>query len=181
MSTELRSKTIRAIGHLGLGGAFGKIISLATTLVLARLLSPADYGLMAIAMVVVGFISFFNEVGIGSAIVQKAKLTTSEVNGCFVIALAASTLLAAATMLASGLIADFFGNAQLQPMLAVLASTFILGALGTVPLAFLRKEMHFKAIAGITIIAIIVQSAVCLACAAAGLACMVAGLGFSRL
>lgn len=170
MSTDLRSKTIRAIGHLGLGGAFGKVISLTTTLVLARLLSPADYGLMAIAMVVIGFVSFFNEVGIGSAIVQKTKLTDSEVNGCFAIALMASSLLCLVTILASGLIADFFGNAQLRPMLSVLASAFILGAFGTVPLAFLRKEMHFKAIAGITIVAVIVQSLVCLACAAAGMA-----------
>ncbi|MFL6658635.1 MAG: oligosaccharide flippase family protein, partial [Massilia sp.] len=70
MSDALRSKTVRAIGHLGLGGALGKVISLGSTLIMARLLSPADYGLMAMAMVVIGFVGFFNEVGIGSAIVQ---------------------------------------------------------------------------------------------------------------
>lgn len=169
MSTELRSKTIKAIGHLGLGGALGKIISLSTTIILARLLSPADYGLMAISMVVIGFVSFFNEVGIGSAIVQKAKLTDSEVNGCFAIALMISVAMSLATVSASGIIARFFGNAQLQPMISTLAGAFILGALSTVSLAFLRKEMHFKAVAGITVMSVLVQSAVCLGCASAGL------------
>jgi O-antigen/teichoic acid export membrane protein len=162
MSLELRSKTVRAIGHLGLGGALGKIVSLGTTLIMARLLSPADYGLMAIAMVVIGFVGFFNEVGIGSAIVQKPKLSTTEVNGCFAIALMASATLSLLTFLLSGVMARFFGNPRLEPMIAVLSVAFILGAFGTVPLAFLRKELHFKAIAGITILAIIIQSVVCL-------------------
>lgn len=162
MSADLRSKSVRAIGHLGLGGVLGKIVSLGTTLVMARLLSPADYGLMAIAMVVTGFVSFFNEVGIGSAIVQKPKPTASEVNGCFAIALIASLVLSVLTFSLSGVIAGFFGNPRLESIIAVLSSAFILGAFGTVPLAFLRKELHFKAIAGITMLSIIVQSVACL-------------------
>src|SRR5450830_1117749 len=81
MSEDLRSKTVRAISHLGVGGALGKVISLGTTLLLARLLSPTDYGLMEIAMMIVGFVGFFNEIGMGSAIVQKAQLSAPEVNG----------------------------------------------------------------------------------------------------
>ncbi len=142
MSDALRSKTVRAIGHLGLGGALGKVISLGSTLIMARLLSPADYGLMAMAMVVIGFVGFFNEVGIGSAIVQKSKLTVSEVNGCFVIALITSVLLSALTFVLSGVMAKFFGNPRLEAMISVLSVAFILGAFGTVPLAFLRKELH---------------------------------------
>ncbi len=160
MSDQLRSKAVRAMGHLGLGGALGKIVSLGTTLVMARLLSPADYGLMAIALVVIGFVAFFNEVGIGSAIVQKPKPTASEVNGCFAIALMASVALSLLTFLLSGPVAVFFGNPRLEPIVAVLSIAFILGAFGTVPMAFLRKELHFKAIAGITIFGVIIQSAV---------------------
>lgn len=165
MSKELRSKTVRAIGHLGLGGGVGKLVSLGTTLVMARLLSPTEYGLMALAMVVVGFIGFFNEIGIGSAIVQKADLTQAEVNGCFAVALLASLVLSSATMLGAGAIAAFFGNPQLESMVMVLATTFVIGAFGTVPLAYLRRAMHFKAIAGITVVSIIVQSSVGLALA----------------
>lgn len=168
MSTGLRSKTVRAIGHLGAAGAVSKVISLGMTLILARILSPADYGLMALAMVVIGFVGFFNEVGIGAAIVQKAELEEGEVNGCFIIALIASGVLSAATALLSPVIAAFFGNARLAPMLAVLSSAFVLGALGTVPLAFLRKNMNFKAVGGITILANISQSLLCLTLALLG-------------
>jgi O-antigen/teichoic acid export membrane protein len=162
MSNDLRSKTVKAIGHLGAAGALGKIISLGSTLVLARILTPGDYGLMALAMVVIGFVGFFNEVGIGSAIVQKAELNKEEVNGCFVIALVASSALFVATVLLSAVLAAFFGNPKLGPMISVLAGAFVLGAFGTVPLAFLRKDMQFKAIGGITILVTLVQTLLCL-------------------
>lgn len=158
----MRSKTIRAMGHLGLGSALGKIISLGSTLILARILSPADYGLMAIAMIIIGFIGFFNEVGIGAAIVQKSELTTTEVNGCFAIAVFISFILFLATIAASASIATFYGNPQLRAMISVLASGFLLGALSTVPMAFLRREMQFKAIAGINLLAVAIQCLVSL-------------------
>jgi O-antigen/teichoic acid export membrane protein len=158
MSNDLRSKTVKAMSHLGIGGALGKVISLGTTLLLARLLSPADYGLMEIAMMFIGFVSFFNEIGMGAAIVQKKELSAPEVNGCFAIAIASSVVLLIITVIASGFIADFFKHPQLQAMISTLAVGFVLGAFGTVPEAFLRKEMHFKAIAGVNIVSILVQS-----------------------
>jgi O-antigen/teichoic acid export membrane protein len=158
MSANLRSKTVRALGQLGAGGAMGKLISLATTLVLARILSPADYGLMALAMVVIGFVGFFNEVGIGSAIVQKDELEQDEVNGCFAIAVLISLVLCGATALASPIVALFFGDARLGEMIPLLSTAFVVGATGSIPMAFLRREMRFGSIAIINILAILVQS-----------------------
>jgi O-antigen/teichoic acid export membrane protein len=168
MSNDLRTKTVKAIGQLGVGGAMGRVISLATTLVMARILTPADYGLMAIAMVVIGFVSFFNEVGIGAAIVQRPKITPSEINGCFAVALMASLVLFTATNLASGPVASFMGNPRLGPMVSVLAGAFVLGAFGTVPQALLRKEMRYMAVAGVQMLATIVQSLLCMALAYSG-------------
>lgn len=162
MSDELRTRTIRAIGHLGAGGAMGKVISLGTTVLMARILSPDDYGLMAIAMVVIGFVSFFNEVGIGAAIVQRTKLSQGELNGCFAVAFAAGLVLFGATVLASAPVAAFMGNDRLAPMLSTLAIAFVLGAFGTVPLALLRKDMRFKAVAGVQLLATILQNALAL-------------------
>jgi O-antigen/teichoic acid export membrane protein len=169
MSADLRAKTVKAMGHLGLGGALGKVVSLASTLVMARLLSPADYGLMAMAMTLVGFVGFFNEVGIGAAIVQKKELGEAEVNGCFAFSILASFVLFAATALLSGPASAFFGNPKLQPMIAVLASAFVFGAIGTVPMAFLRKEMNFKAVAGINVLAVFFQAGMSLVLASRGM------------
>lgn len=158
MQNDLRSKTIKAISHLGLGSALGKLISLGSTLLLARLLSPADYGLMEIAMMFISFISFFNEIGMGAAIVQKSDLSPPAVNGCFLIAIASSVVLMIITLIASGPIAVFFKHDELRSMISTLALGFLIGSFGAIPEAFLRKEMQFKAIAGITILSILLQS-----------------------
>jgi O-antigen/teichoic acid export membrane protein len=168
MQNDLRSKTIKAISHLGIGGALGKVISLGTTLLLARMLSPADYGLMEIAMMFISFVGFFNEIGIGSAIVQRPNLQQAQVNGCFAIAIASSVVLLLLVVAASRPIAHFFHHDELQAMISTLAIGFVIGAFGTVPEAFLRKEMQFKAIAGTTILSILIQSVVSIALAAAG-------------
>ena len=160
MQNDLRSKTVKALSHLGIGNAMGKLISLSTTLLLARLLSPADYGLMEIAMIFISFIGFFNEIGMGAAIVQKSNLKPEEVNGCFAIAIASSVVLLIGTLIASGFIADFFKHPELQSMVSALAVGFVIGSFGAIPEAFLRKEMQFKAIAGITILSILIQSVV---------------------
>ena len=165
MSSELRSRASKAVGKLGLGGAAGRIISLCATLVTARLLSPADYGLMAMGMFVIGLVGFFNEVGIGAAIVQRKELRDEEVNGCFLIALLLSTALTAVTMVGSDLGAHLFGNPRLAPILSMLALGFVLGAFGTVPLAFLRRELRYGALALIQLVAVSLQSLLTLALA----------------
>lgn len=168
MQNDLRAKTVKAISHLGIGSAMGKIISLGTTLLLARLLSPADYGLMEIAMIFISFVGFFNEIGMGAAIVQKSKLSPSAVNGCFAIAIGSSLVLFLGSLLASGLIADFFKHPALKLMISTLATGFVIGSFGAIPEAFLRKELQFKAIAGVTILSILLQSITAVVLALAG-------------
>lgn len=175
---ELQSKATRAMAHLGIGGAFGKVISLGTTLILARMLSPADYGMMTLAMIVISFVGFFNEVGIGAAIVQKTNLTSTEVNGCFVIAILISFVLCIATVLGSGFAADFFKTPELQAMISVLSTAFVLGSFTTVPMAFLRKEMRFKEIAALSIIEVVVVSFVSISLAIIGFGAWSLVLGY---
>ena len=93
MTDDLRRRAVRAIGASSVGGWLAKLISLLSTLVLVRLLTPEDFGLMAIATTAAGFIGFFNEVGMGAAIVQRKELRDAEINGCFGIAVLASAVL----------------------------------------------------------------------------------------
>lgn len=168
MTDNLRSKAVRAIGVTGASGMVLKLLSLINTVVLARLLSPDDYGLMAMAGVVIGLVGFFNEIGVGAAIVQKAEINEEELNGCFLISLILSIFLFALTAGSSGLIADFFGNKALQPVVAVLASGFIIGGLSTVPQALLRKHLRFNQIAVWGVLAVASQLVVSLVLALLG-------------
>lgn len=154
---DLRSKAVKGVLFLGAGKSAGKLISFINTLLLARILLPADYGLMAMAMVVTGFISFFNEIGLGSAIIQRPQLTARQLNGCFYVAMATSLLLYGLTFLGRGWVADFYDNPDIAAILAVIALSFVIGAFCTVSDALLRKGLSFKFLAGVEFIGILLQ------------------------
>lgn len=158
MRQDLRRHVVRAVGATTAGSGLAKLISLLSTLVLARLLTPADFGLMAIASTVTGFIGFFNEVGIGAAIVQRTDVRDEEINGCFGIAILASTLLCGLAIALSWPTARFFAMPHLQPVLAVLGVGFFFGALNTVPISLLRRELRLQAVLWLGVTSAVLQS-----------------------
>ncbi len=168
MTDDLRRRVVRALGASSVSNLLAKIVSLTSTLVLARLLMPEDFGLMAMATTVTGFIAFFNEIGIGSAIVQRTEVSEEEINGCFGIALLASTVLALVVLGLSFPAADFFNMPSLQPVLAVLGFGFCFGGLNTVPVAMLRRQLRFQAVLWLGVTASIVQALVAIPLALLG-------------
>jgi O-antigen/teichoic acid export membrane protein len=159
---QLKHKTLQGLMYLGVGKGAGKLISFVNTLLLARLLSPEDYGLMAIVMVIVGFIGFFNEIGLGSAIKQRLDINQQQLNGCFTLALLISSLLYLGLYFASPAIASYFEHDILTDILRFIAFTFILGAIIAVPDALIARDMRFKIYAGIEFVTIILQCAITL-------------------
>lgn len=148
--------------YLGVGKGAGKLISFVNTLLLARLLTPEDYGLMAIVMVIVGFIGFFNEIGLGSAIKQRIDINQQQLNGCFTLALLISSTLYLGLYLASPAIAHYYEHDVLTDVLRFIALSFIIGAIATVPDALIAREMRFKIYAGIEFAMILLQCVITL-------------------
>jgi O-antigen/teichoic acid export membrane protein len=165
---QLKNKTLQGLMYLGLGKGAGKLISFINTLLLARLLTPEDYGLMAIVMVVVGFIGFFNEIGLGSAIKQRLDITQSQLNGAFTLAILISSLLYIGVYVASPAISKYYQHEVLTDVLRFIALSFIIGAAATVPDALIAREMRFKLYAGIEFAMILLQCLITLALAALG-------------
>lgn len=161
--SDLKKQTLKGIAFLGAGKSLGRVLSFINTLILARLLLPEDYGLMAMAMVVIGFVGFFNDVGLGSAIIQRKEITQNQLSNVFYFSLVISILLCGLMYLASPSVADFYQNQEITPILQVIAITFVLGALKTVPEALMVKEMKFKYLSGIEFLTIVFQCAVTLA------------------
>ena len=147
--------------YLGVGKGLGRLISFVNTLLLARLLSPKDYGLMAIVMVVVGFIGFFNEIGLGSAIKQRIDISKEQLNGAFALALLISVPLYLALYAASPQISAFYEQ-DITAVLRFIALTFIIGAIATVPDALMARDMRFKVYGGIEFVMILIQCVVTL-------------------
>ncbi len=169
IAESMRRQAARAIGLIGLGSGVGKLLSVLTTILMARLLTPSDYGLMALASVVIGLVGFFNEVGLGAAIVQKPAPSDAELKSCFVLSLGLSSLLAGVTAVLAWPAAVFYGAPELQKIITVLGCTFVLGGLNTVPVALLRKSLRFRPLVQIGVVSALVNSAVALTCAFAGL------------
>lgn len=159
---QLKNKTLQGLMYLGLGKGAAKLISFVNTLLLARLLTPEDYGLMALVMVVVGFIGFFNEIGLGSAIKHRLDISQAELNGAFSLAILISASLYAGLYAASPFLAGYFGYPILSDMLKVVALSFIIGAIATVPDALIARDMRFKLYAGIDFAMILLQCVVTL-------------------
>ena len=165
---SLQSKAVKGVAALGVGKGVSRLISFANTIFLARILSPDDYGLMAMAMVVCGFITFFNEIGLGSAIIQREKITNNQLNGSFSVALIASITLYGLTYVVSPFVGEFYNNLQISEMLRWLSISFVFGGLSTVSIALISKNMQFKALAGIEFVTVVVQALVTLGFALTG-------------
>ena len=85
-------------------------VSFASTIVVARLLTPTDYGLMALAAIWTGIIALLAELGLGAAIVQFRNLDDRELNSCFWLTMSVATLGYGALYLATPAIANWFGD-----------------------------------------------------------------------
>jgi Membrane protein involved in the export of O-antigen and teichoic acid len=126
-----------------------QVLTWLSTLIIARLLSPEDYGLAAMATVYIAFVQLVNEFGISAAVVQRRDLTKDQVAklgglsmilgiGFFLVSVALSTPVAA-----------FFGEQAVQPIVLVLSTTFILSGIQVLPRSLLTREFCFQRLAWI--------------------------------
>ncbi|HEX6879417.1 MAG TPA: lipopolysaccharide biosynthesis protein [Terriglobales bacterium] len=143
-------------------------VSWVSTVIVARLLTPGDFGLVNMATVYLGFLTLVSEFGVGAAVVslrdldddQIAQLNTFSILlgiSCFVLSCAAAVPL--------GL---FFKAPQLPLALAVMSVSFLINAFQSVPMALLQKEMCFKLLSIIDAVRAIFLAGVTIALAFAG-------------
>jgi O-antigen/teichoic acid export membrane protein len=122
----------------------GQVISWTITVYVIRILSPDDYGLMAMAGVYLGFVVLFNEVGLSAAIVQKKDLGDEDrTNICWAV-LAINLALYGFSFALAPLIAAFYGEPRVTEVIRVASLVFIVRSVGLVPNSMLTREMAFK-------------------------------------
>lgn len=117
-------------------------ISFASTIMVARLLSPVDYGLMALAGIWTGIIVLLAEFGLGAAIVQFRDLDARELNTCFWLTMGVAALGYGALFLGAPFIAEWFGAPRLSAVLRVAGLALPLVAVRVVPDALLRQRIE---------------------------------------
>ncbi|MGY1601010.1 lipopolysaccharide biosynthesis protein [Geodermatophilus sp. SYSU D00815] len=144
------------------------LLQFASVTVLARLLSPHDYGLLAVGLVVVGVGEVFRDLGLSTAAIRAPELTTRQRDGLFWLNTAAGVLLGAVALVAAGPVAAAFGEPELEGIVRVLALTFVLNGLAAQYRAGLTRDLRFGAVAGCDLVAQLVAFGVAVPAAALG-------------
>jgi Membrane protein involved in the export of O-antigen and teichoic acid len=125
---------------------------MAGTVVLARLLTPRDYGLIGMVTVVTGFLMMFKDIGLSQATVQRAELNHGQTSNLFWINVLASIVIALAALAMAPAIARFYGEPRLTFITMALAAGFVFSGLNVQHQALLRRQMRFGLLAAASII-----------------------------
>ncbi|PHQ75633.1 MAG: hypothetical protein COB82_01750 [Marinobacter sp.] len=155
--SEFRGKVLTALSWTAGGKVASQIISMGFGIALARMLTPDDFGLIAMMMVFTGFAGLLMDVGLGSALVQKQDAKEIHYNTVFWTNLSLGTLLAGVVFFSSPLIASFYERQELVSIGHILSLQFILGALALVPRQRLVKDLNFKVVAPADFIGMLVS------------------------
>ena len=157
---SLKNKTVKGVAWSSIDNVTQYGVSFVVSIVLARLLSPDDYGLIGIIAIFTAVCSTFIYAGFGTALIRKKDATDEDYNTVFLVNLVTSLFLYAVIYLCSPLIADFFKREELIVLTRVSALGMIIGALALVQQTILTKRIDFKTQTKITFIASIVSGAV---------------------
>jgi PST family polysaccharide transporter len=135
-----------------------------TTVVLARILAPESFGIVAMANVSIETMGLIREIGFGTAFIQRQEKTPDDValaaNTTFLIGLVINGLLLASGFFVAPAIADFFDQDSLDLILRVMFLTFVFDAVSTIPNLVLQRELEFGKLAVCEIAQSVVYAAV---------------------
>src|SRR5438132_14166492 len=106
---SMTNRTLSGLFWMSLASGANVLALLLVLVVLARLLTPADFGLAAAALMVIGFSAIFAELGIGPAVVQRQDLQTSHIRSAFTLVFGLGIVFCGLSWLAAPIMASLFG------------------------------------------------------------------------
>lgn len=139
--------TRRALTFSFLDRYSGLVLNIIASMILARLLTPADIGVFSVTLVLLGFLMTFRDLGAGQYLVQEKELTTDRIRATWTMQLGLGLLLALITLLASSPVAVFYKEPRMQEIMWVLALNSAIIPFGSLTNAWLSREMRFDSIA----------------------------------
>lgn len=136
------------------------VVSLITSAILARLLSPADYGLVGISMAVNGLAGIFLNLGFVSAIIQSKELDNKSLSTAYFLNIGIATFIYGMIFLSAFWISQFYKLPQLELILKVSALSFLVNALNVIPSALMTRGMKFKQMAIVSLFSSVISGSV---------------------
>ena len=140
----LTRRTLGGLVWMGSGKAAFTLLQLLVLSVLGRLLTPADFGVVSAAVVVIGLSTIVSNLGLGPAIVQRPELEQRHLDTAFTASLGLGIGLGAIVWLAAPLAAEFMRMPGMTPVLRALAWVVPINGLGTVAGSLLARDLEFS-------------------------------------
>ncbi|MBS1139956.1 MAG: polysaccharide biosynthesis protein [Proteobacteria bacterium] len=150
----------------------GMVLQLASSLVIARLLTPTEIGIFAVAAVLSALASTFRDFGVAEYLIQEKNLTRDKIRAAFAANLAVSWLMAAGMFFGSSVVGEFYRQDGVAEVMRVQSISFLLIPFGAVTMAYFRRELNYQPI----LVAGVFSNVVAFAVAVGG-----AWLGFSYM
>ncbi len=152
LKQDLKGRAVRSGAVTMVSQAVQFVLQMGSTMILARLLTPGDFGLVSMVVAVTNFAALFKDLGLSMATIQKAEINHGQVSSLFWVNFGISLLTTVVIAAAAPLIADFYQEPRLFLITLVLSSTFLLGGLAVQHQALLRRQMQFKRLAIVRIV-----------------------------
>lgn len=165
---SLKDKTVRGVGWSAIDNVTQHAVSFVVSIVLARLLSPEDYGLLGIIAIFTAICTALINGGFGTALIRKKDATDDDYNTAFIVNIGMSLLLYAVIFFCAPFIARFFDRTELVSLTRISSLGMIIGALALVQQTRLTKRIDFKTQTKITLIASIASGVIGIVMAATG-------------
>lgn len=156
--TSFKSRVLKSFVWLGTGTFAGQLISWVATIVVIRLLSTSDYGLMAMANTFIAFFIVMSDLGLSAAIIQSDQIEENEIRQLLGFIIVTGIICIALSYFVAPAIALFYNENRLIPIIRLLSLNFIIIAMYIVPQSLFIREMDFKTKAKVDISAQTVAS-----------------------
>lgn len=150
LKKELVSGTI----YMAIARYSGMVMTILISAILSRLLTPENYGVVALATVMLALFNLFADIGIGPAVIQNKTLTTEDMNSINTFNSYQGLVLGVAFFFSAPYIAEYYGNPQVTLVCQVMSVNILMGSVNAVPNNILYRQQRFKLI---TIISLCTQ------------------------
>jgi O-antigen/teichoic acid export membrane protein len=165
---RLHALAAAGVKWTSLSSVLGATSDFVRTVVLAHFLSPLDYGLMAMAGVVVGFVQMYMDLGISAAVIHRQTYTKNELSSLYWLNIIVGLALFVSMWIVAPWMSFLFREPRVVSLLRVIAISFLIAPIGSQFEILLQKELAFKILARWEIVASLASTMVAISCAVAG-------------
>ncbi len=174
MPADLEQRSVRGGGAVVLAQGLAFALQMGLMMVLARLLSPEDFGLQGMVVVMTGFLGLFRDAGLSVASVQREGLTHEQTSTLFWINVAVGTMLTMTAVAITPFLVAFYKEPRLFSVTIASAASFLFNSLGVQHRALLNRSLRFVTIAKIDVLALSLSATI-------GVSMAILGFGYWAL